>query len=352
MVKAENIRKIRLIIAVSTLFLVHSYIVFAEDVSPDTSSTPEAVPTPPPTEVTPEAVPTPPPTEPVIDTNITTPSTTPTDTSSSVPAEQQTKENFDKTFTDPVAPVDPAIPPASPDNQIIQDPNTIFSEVNIENKAPNTTNSTTDENTKKFDEIFTTTDLKTTPQIDLSLIKDEQQINKQDEEITKKPEPLQSCAFDNFSIEMNKNEKKVIPLLLKKSDPNKKFGLMVGKLPDGVKVKFTSNNDDCSMGDTGSPALEQKFSDLENKAANKELIFKDSVLEEKDPTLKSKEKDPKIDKRDMISEEISVEVSGDSQEGSFNIPIIYGESDTDISKAELAAESISTTSCQFNLIIK
>jgi hypothetical protein len=193
-----------------------------------------------------------------------------------------------------------------------------------------------------MDEVFTNAD------IPKEIIKAPEKVEPPKEKV----EALHSCAFDDFSIEMASSEKKSKPILLKKSGPNKKFALKVGDLPDGIEINFSTGGKDFTAGESGSISLAQKFSDLENKAANKDLIFNESVLEEKDPSSKSKEIETKIDKSDIIVEEISITSSADSQKGSFNIPIIYAESDETIGEQNFGSASTVEATCQFNLIVK
>jgi hypothetical protein len=254
------------------------------------------------------------------------------------PADQ---EIFDETFTNPVPPdpttTDPIPAPVDPDELFSEPPKEEIPAV----QAPEP-GSLTKEEIKKLDEVFTNTDIKE------EIVKAPGKIEPQKEKI----EPLHSCAFDDFSIEMGSNEKKSKPILLKKSGPNKKFGLKVGDLPEGIEINFSTGGKDFTAGESGSQSLAQKFSDLENKAANKELIFNESILEEKDPLAKSKEAEQKIDKSDIIVEEISITSSSDTQKGSFNIPIIYAESDEIIGEQNIGSASTIEATCQFNLIVK
>ena len=259
---------------------------------------------------------------PIVDTTVVTP-----------PAEDTTieedKDLLDKTFSDPVVETEVE----QPESFGQQDPDKIFSEEKIDVGEVVDLSKKKDE-LNKFDDVFSTVN-----------IEQEIKIEK------KKVEALHSCAFDDFSIEIGSNEEKSTPILLKKSGPNKKFALKVGSVPEGIEIKFSTNNSDFTSGESGSPSLAQKFSALETKAVNKELIFTESVLEEKDQQFKAK-KEIKIDEREVVPEEISIKSSSNLQKGSFNIPIIYAESNYEIGEENFDSNSTVETNCQFNLIVK
>lgn len=373
MVKAAKLTRNRFVQLIFILFLISvspRFVVYAEEIAP----APEAAPAPaveampgvepaPVTVVVPEVVPVPEAVpQPVIETisvpeivqpvvepvpepvpeiaPVITPVITPEPVIDPAidPADQ---EIFDKTFTNPVTPdpttTNPIPGPVDPDELFSEPPKEEIPAV----QAPEP-GSLTKEEIKKLDEVFTNTDIKE------EIVKAPEKIEPQKEKI----EPLHSCAFDDFSIEIGSNETKSKPILLKKSGPNKKFGLKVGDLPEGIEINFSTGGKDFTAGESGSQSLAQKFSDLENMAANKDLIFNESVLEEKDPLAKSKEPEQKIDKSDIIVEEISITSSSDSQKGSFNIPIIYAESDEIIGEQNIGSASTIEATCQFNLIVK
>ncbi len=264
---------------------------------------------------------------PIVDATVVTP---PADTppSEDITIEED-KDLLDKTFSDPVVETEVE----QPESFGQQDPDKIFSEEKIDVGEVVDLSKKKDE-LNKFDDVFSTVN-----------IEQEIKIEK------KKVEALHSCAFDDFSIEIGSNEKKSTPILLKKSGPNKKFGLKVGSVPEGIEITFSTNNRDFTSGESGSPSLAQKFSVLETKAVNKELIFTESVLEEKDQQFKAK-KEIKIDEREVVPEEIMITSSSNLQKGSFNIPIIYAESNYEIGEENFDSNSTIETNCQFNLIVK
>lgn len=236
----------------------------------------------------------------------------------------ESKEILDQTFSNPIV--------EEKESSVQQDPDTIFSDVQID-IAPAIDLSKKKDELNILDEVFANVDIK------------KEEVKKE------KVEALHSCAFDDFSIEIGSNEKISTPILLKKSGPNKKFGLKVGSVPEGIEITFSTNNKDFTSGESGSPSLAQKFSVLETKAVNKELIFTESVLEEKDPQFKAK-KEIKIDEREVVPEEILITSSINSQKGSFNIPIIYAESNEAIGEENFDSNLTVETNCQFNLIVK
>lgn len=354
--KALKIKKYKLSQLILVLFLISfspSLVAFAEETAQPVESTPvetapiivpvvEEVPvvvepglvTEPIVEVTPVSEP-----APIVDTTVVTPAVVepeipeeaaPTDTP---PVEETTieddKDLLDKTFSDPVVETEVE----QPESFGQQDLDTIFSEEKIDVGEVVDLSKKKDE-LNKFDDVFSTVN-----------IEEEIKIEK------KKVEALHSCAFNDFSIEIGINEKKSTPILLKKSGPNKKFGLKVGSVPEGIEITFSTNNKDFTSGESGSPSLAQKFSTLETKAVNKELIFTESVLEEKDPQFKAK-KEIKIDEREVVPEEIMITSSSNLQKGSFNIPIIYAESNYEIGEENFDSNSTVETNCQFNLIVK
>lgn len=350
--KAVKLTRNRFVQLIFTLFLISvspGFVVYAEDISPAPEAAPasvvEATPVvePAPEPVVPEAVPQPA-IEPIPVPEIVQPGVEPVPEPSPEATPEPAidpvdQEILDETFTNSVTPdpttTDPIPAPLDPDK--------IFSEPPKEEiPAAPAPGLLTKEEIKKLDEVFTNTDIKE------EIIKAPEKVEPPKEKV----EPLHSCAFDDFSIEMGNNEKKSKPILLKKSGPNKKFALKVGDLPSGIEINFSTGGKDFTAGESGSPTLAQEFSDLENKVANKELIFNESVLEEKDPSAKSKESEPKINKSDIVVEEISITSSGDVQKGSFNIPIIYAESEEIIGEKNIGSVSTIETTCQFNLIVK
>lgn len=253
------------------------------------------------------------------------------------------KDILDETFTNPE------------DNALELDEITESEPVDFEKIFEDTPsqipNSITIEDIEKFDDVFSNVDLSLhkdesingAPQIDPARIAKEEKYE---------AEPLHACAFDNFSIEIFANQTKTIPILLKKSGPNKKFALDVGKVPSGIEIKFSSSNDHFTAVERGQSAMSQKLNDLKNKTVNKELIFKDSVLKEKTPEFKKKEKEEKLNTREIIIDEVTVISSNDVQIGSFNIPILYSESDQQLEESNFKSDLATTTNCQFNLIVK
>lgn len=271
---------------------------------------------------------------PIVDTTVVTPPLVePEPPADTPPAEDTTieedKDLLDKTFSDPV--VETEVVKTESFGQ--QDPDKIFSEEKIDVGEVVDLSKKKDE-LNKFDDVFSTVNI-------------EKEIKTEKEKV----EALHSCAFDDFSIEIGINEEKSTPILLKKSGPNKKFALKVGSVPEGIEIKFSTNNSDFTSGESGSPSLAQKFSALETKAVNKELIFTESVLEEKDQQFKAK-KEIKIDEREVVPEEILIKSSSNLQKGSFNIPIIYAESNYEIGEENFDSNSTVETNCQFNLIVK
>lgn len=220
----------------------------------------------------------------------------------------------------------------------------IFSNENLPaNKPDQSAEEMSPEALKKYDQLFS----------EIAIIEKPPEIPEVKVEKSK-IKPLHSCAFDNFNVEIYGSGQKSIPIMLKKSAPNKKFGLKVGDLPEGVTVKFISNDNDFISGEKSSKNISTKMEVLKDKAVNKEIIFKESVIEKQnlDVAKKAKEKEPKIDSREVIVEEFSIKSSADAQKGSFNIPIIYLESDEVIEKNTNESNSVIGTNCQFNLVIK
>ena len=352
--KAVKLTRNSLVQLIFILFLISlssGFVVYAEEIAPAPEAAPAPVveaipvvePAPEPVAV-PEVVPVPEVvSQPVIEPTpevIPVPEVTPIVTPEPV-IDSASQEILDETFTNPVVPnpttTDPIPAPVDPDELFSEPPKEEIPAVQVPEPG-----SLTKEEIKKLDEVFTNTDIKE------EIVKAPEKVEQPKEKI----EPLHSCAFDDFSIEMGNNEKKSKPILLKKSGPNKKFGLKVGDLPEGIEINFNTGGKDFTAGESGSQALAQEFSDLENKVANKDLIFNESVLEEKDPLAKSKEIETKIDKSDIIVEEISITSSSDTQKGSFNIPIIYAESDEIIGEQNIGSASTIEATCQFNLIVK
>lgn len=208
-----------------------------------------------------------------------------------------------------------------------------------------TTETSTSENKNILDKIFSTEGIK---------LKKPQEIVKAPEipeEPKEKPKPLHSCAFKSFNVEIKDGQIITMPILLKKSASNKHYALKVGSLPEGITIEFSSNKTKFAAGEKSESRVARKFDDLHDKAVKKELVFEESTLEVKDKNIKSKEDTEKIDDREVVVEELSITSIVHRQEGSFNIPIIYGESDKNIDKSSFESDEVITTTCQFNLIV-